>query len=80
MATRIELLTRVFRDAFGLDREAAVDNLAYREIEEWDSVGHMRLVAKLEDAFGIMLETEDVIDLSSFEMALEILAKYEVID
>lgn len=49
--------------------------LKYRGIEQWDSVAHMRLVAEIEDAFDIMLETEDVIDMSSFEKSKEILAK-----
>ncbi|MCP4895424.1 MAG: acyl carrier protein [bacterium] len=80
MTARIEVLTKAFREAFDLNDGVAVEDLAFRDIEEWDSVGHMRLVAKLEDAFDIMLETEDVIDLSSFNKALEIVAKYGVTD
>jgi hypothetical protein len=40
----------------------------------------MALVAEIEDAFDIMLETDDVIGLSSFEVAKEILARYGVAD
>ena len=52
--------------------------LQYQGVELWDSVGHMTLVAALEDAFDIMLETDDIVDLSSFEKGIEILKKYEV--
>jgi acyl carrier protein len=52
--------------------------LVYGQSKAWDSVGHMALVAALEDAFDIMLEMDDIIDLSSFEKGKEILRKYAV--
>lgn len=54
------------------------EGLKYQDIPAWDSVGHMTLVAALEEAFDIMMDTEDIIDLSSFEKGKEILAKYDV--
>ena len=47
--------------------------LQYNSIPTWDSVGHMGLVAALEDAFEIMMDTDDIIDLSSYEKGMEIL-------
>ena len=44
----------------------------------WDSIGHMSLMAALEEAFDIMLDTDDIIDFSSFEKGKEILGKYDV--
>ncbi len=38
----------------------------------------MTLVAALEDAFDIMMDTDDIIDLSSYEKGMEILKKYNV--
>jgi acyl carrier protein len=75
--TDYEKLTNVFVETFGITSEMT-KGLAYQEIPEWDSVGHMTLVAALEDAFEIMLDTDDIIDLSSFERSIEILEKYEV--
>lgn len=49
--------------------------LQYQAIPAWDSVGHMGLVAALEDAFDIMMDTDDIIDLNSYEKGKEILAK-----
>ena len=49
--------------------------LQYQQIELWDSVGHMNLVANIEDAFDVMMETDDIIDLSSYEKGKEILTK-----
>lgn len=58
--------------------EDQLPGLKYQAIPEWDSVGHMTLVAAIEDAFDIMMETDDIIDLSSYEKGKEILKKYEV--
>ena len=38
----------------------------------------MQLVGEIEDTFDIMLETDDVIDMSSYGAALGILGKYGV--
>ena len=68
-------------DAFVAALEVAPDqvpSLVYGESPSWDSVGHMTLVARLEDAFDIMMEMDDIIDLSSFEKGKEILRKYDV--
>lgn len=54
------------------------ESLVYGESPSWDSVGHMTLVAQLEDAFDIMMEMDDIIDLSSFAKGKEILKKYDV--
>ncbi|HBI61182.1 MAG TPA: acyl carrier protein [Lachnospiraceae bacterium] len=51
-----------------------LDGLEYQGISEWDSVGHMSLVAALEDAFDIMMDTDDIIDFNSFEKGKEILS------
>ncbi|MBQ9720186.1 MAG: acyl carrier protein [Oscillospiraceae bacterium] len=49
--------------------------LAYQAVEGWDSVGHMGLIAELEDTFDIMMDTDDIIDFSSYEKGKEILTK-----
>lgn len=58
--------------------EDQAEGLEYQAIPEWDSVGHMSLVAAIEDAFDIMMDTDDIIDFSSFEKGVEILKKYDV--
>ena len=55
-----------------------VEGLSYQAIPAWDSVGHMALLAALEEAFSIELETDDIIDFSSFEKGIEILKKYGI--
>jgi len=38
----------------------------------------MSLIGNLEEAFKISMETDDIIDLSSYNKGLEILKKYKV--
>ena len=52
--------------------------LEYQAIPDWDSVGHMLLVSNIEDAFGIMMSSDDIIDFSSYEKGIAILRKYDV--
>jgi acyl carrier protein len=66
-------LRAVFVDALELPGDVDVENLKYRDIPQWDSLGHMTLVAAIEDEFAVQLETEQVIDLSSFKVALDML-------
>ncbi len=65
-----------FMNAFEIS-EDQLTGLKYQDIEAWDSVGHMQLVAELEDAFDIMMDTDDIIDLSSYEKGQKILSKEE---
>ncbi len=55
-----------------------LEGLEYQAISSWDSVGHMSLIAALEDAFDIMMDTDDIIDFSSYKKGKEILKKYSV--
>ena len=69
-----------YDEAFTSTLEIGADRLPglkYQDIPSWDSVGHMTLIAALEDAFDIMMDTDDIIDLSSYEKGMEILAKDE---
>lgn len=74
--TNLEKYNNAFMETFQISEEKLA-NLKYQDITAWDSVGHMTLVAALEDAFDIMMDTDDIIDFSSYEKGKEILAKAE---
>ncbi len=75
--TNLDKYTAAFQDALDVEAAAATA-MAYGKSPAWDSVGHMRLIANLEDAFGLMLDMDDIIDFSSFAKGKEILKKYDV--
>ncbi len=71
-------LKEIFSSSLGIKLDDIKENLKYHSIPQWDSIAHMTLVAAIDDAFGTMLDTDDVINLSSFDKAKEILKKYGV--
>lgn len=75
--TNLEKYNEAFITTFGIT-EAELAGLEYQGIAAWDSVGHMQLIAALEEAFDIMFDTDDIIDFNSYEVGKQFLAKYEV--
>lgn len=78
--TNTEKLQDAFRGSLELDPSTDVSTLEYRAIPEWDSIGHMVLVAEIESQFDVMLTTEQVVALSSFPAAVDILRSHGVED
>lgn len=74
--SNLEKYNNAFMECFEIEEEQLA-GLKYQDIQAWDSVGHMGLIAALEDAFDIMMDTDDIIDFSSYEIGKEILAKDE---
>ncbi|MEM6577503.1 MAG: acyl carrier protein [Pseudomonadota bacterium] len=67
-----------FITVFEIDADQLTDALEYQSITPWDSVGHMALMAELEDQFDIMLEMDDIVDFGSYKTGLKTLEKYGV--
>ena len=63
----VEKYSEIFKTALNISDNKLNENIKYNEIEEWDSIGHMTLVAALEEEYKITLETDDIIDFSSFK-------------
>ena len=68
-----EKYRKLFIEALSLKKETVNDNLKYNDIPEWDSIGHMSLISAIEEAFNISMETDDIIDFSSYKRGIEIL-------
>lgn len=75
--TNREKYINAFVEALEVEKDG-VEKLEYQGIDSWDSVGHMSLVAAIEDAFDIMMDTDDIIDFNSFEKGIELLKKYDI--
>ena len=74
----IEKYKNVFSKSLSIESSKISSELKYNDIPEWDSIGHMTLISGLEEEFNISIETDDIIDFSSFEKGKEILKKYKV--
>ncbi len=66
----------VFVSQLSLEGDVNRAELKYNEFPGWDSVAHMTLIAELEDVFDCMMDMQDILDMSSFEKAVEIMTKY----
>jgi len=73
-----EKFKQAFAAGLQIETQRVIDELSYDSIPEWDSIAHMQLIAQLEQAFDVMLDTDDVIAMSSVGKAREILAKYGI--
>ena len=67
---------QAFIESFSIDESKLDDNLGYNTIPEWDSIGHMGLIAELEEVFDIVMEMDDIIDFSSYKKGFELIAKH----
>ena len=68
----------IFIKTLSIESAKFNENLKYNEIPEWDSIGHMTLISGLEEGFNISMETDDIVDFSSFKKRIEILKKYSI--
>ena len=76
--SKVVKYSEIFKTALNIGDDKLSENLEYNGIEEWDSIAHMTLVAALEEEYKITLETDDIVDFSSFKKGMEILKKYKV--
>ena len=67
----------IFSKSLSIDKKKFNEKIKYNDIPEWDSIGHMTLMSDLEDGFNISIETDDIIDFSSFKKGIQILKKYK---
>ena len=76
--SNIEKYTKVFIESFSISEERLNKDLEYNSIETWDSVGHMGMIAALEETLNIEMDTDDIIDFSSYKKGFELLQKYGI--
>ena len=65
--------------ALNIDKGIEIEALEYNSIPEWDSIGHMALISQIEDSFNISLDTNEVIDFTSYQVGIETLKKHKIV-
>lgn len=69
---------KIFMELFHLEEGFAPESIVRGETGDWDSIGHIALVTKLEEAFDIMLEPEDILHLRSYMEGIDMMKKYGI--
>lgn len=69
MANENELVTSqvqtLLADVFEVPFEQVTPELAFGDLPQWDSLGHMDLMVRLEERFGVEISTETIAELVS---------------
>ena len=78
MKKNLEKYKKTFIQCLSIEKKDFKDSIEYNEIPEWDSIGHMTLISGLEEEFNISIDTDDIVDFSSFKKGREILEKYKI--
>ena len=68
-----------FVKSLSVKKDKVNKKLKYNDIPEWDSIGHMTLMSSLEEKFKISMDTDDIVDFSSYEKGKKILKQYKVV-
>ena len=76
--TNLEKYNQAFIEVFGVEESALGSNFTKDSVDGWDSVHQLNIIALLEESFDIMLDPEDIMELTSYEMGKELMTKYEV--
>lgn len=53
--------------------DGVVDQLAMSEVETWDSLQHMNLIASLEQEFGVEFTFEEIVSMQSVAVIKNVL-------
>lgn len=75
--TNKEKYDQIFITSFRVN-EKELSTLRYQDANNWDSIGHMNMIAELEEAFNIMIEMQDILDFSSYLKGIGIVKKYGI--
>lgn len=66
-------LERIFAEVFSIPERTVNDSLALREISSWDSMSHMMLIVRVEEAFSVELTGDEIADFRSVKDVREAL-------
>ena len=61
----IEKYNNIFMKTFSLTEDDLNKNPTMNDIELWDSVGHINLIAEIEDEFNIEISIDEMSELTS---------------
>lgn len=71
---QLEALQRVFREVFDDEALVLAEGMVRTDLPAWDSLGHIRLVAALEEAFGVSFTIEEIESMTGVGRILDRLA------
>ncbi|MGL4821369.1 MAG: acyl carrier protein [Bacilli bacterium] len=74
----IEKYRNAFMTALDLEEAEINETLTLGMVPEWDSIGHMTLIAEMEDVFDVSIDSEWITEFHSFTAGIELLTRLGV--
>ncbi len=69
----IDRIKKVLAETFVLNTSEIPNNVAFGELEEWDSLGHVHLMNALQEEFGVSFTMAEIEQLGTLAGIAEIL-------
>lgn len=63
-------LKDIFHESLNIEQSLVSELTSMQNTSEWDSLQHMLLILKIEEAFGLKFEVNEIIELNSVERIL----------
>ena len=71
-----ERLNKIFAEVFDNQALTVDDNTVAQDIDGWDSLTHMELVAAIEEEFGIEFEMKELPELSHVGRLVDVIMRH----
>lgn len=71
---KLERVREAFKAAFDTDAALVTEGSVPNDIQGWDSLGHVKLVAELEKVFSTTFEVDEVMEMEDVAAILRLLA------
>ena len=69
----LEIFEEILTDVFDVDKSDLTDETTPDELETWDSVTHMDIIARFEENFDIEFEVEEITEMDTIGNMKEVL-------
>ena len=74
----LEKYKSLLAEVFDTDVANVKEDFSKETVDNLDSIHQLNIIAVLEETFDVMLDPEDIVELTSYEKGIEILKKYDV--
>lgn len=74
----LEAYKTAFKNGLELEDDAVIEDMKLGVSKEWDSIGHMTLMAEMEDAFDVYIDSDEMTEFHSYQSGIDLLKRLGV--
>lgn len=77
--TNLKKLNQIFCEVYSVEESALNEDFVNTNVDTWDSIHQLSMVAAIEEVFDLMMDAEDILEMTSYENVKKLLiSKYEI--